>query len=218
MSVCQWTRHLANFGQQCHAADFSKNQLKSNRFNCLVVAPKSCYKSSQQLGSTERPTASCFLRAAGGTGCIKSSVQSTGSGKMPMFSGQCSVFTDCSVSRVSFACYLGSIAKWVLFNAMVKSVRVGTDFSGLETPCRALRSVGVPHTLVFASEKHKGLSKLIQLDFKPQHFYQDWTHAPLVMLAYLAFRLLLLFSQFILYIIHRQVKNVTLLAGHSQTR
>ena len=59
--------------------------------------------------------------------------------------------------------------------AMSKSVRVGTDFSGLETPCRALRSVGVPHQLVFASEKHKGLGKLIQLEFKPQKFYKDWS-------------------------------------------
>lgn len=64
----------------------------------------------------------------------------------------------------------------VLGRAMVKSVRVGTDFSGLETPCRALCSVGVPHKLVFASEKHKRLAKLIQFDFKPEHFYKDWFH------------------------------------------
>ena len=71
-----------------------------------------------------------------------------------------------------YTCSLGSIAKWVPID-MVKSVRVGTDFSGLETPCRALRKVGVPHKLVFASEKHKGLAKLIQLDFKPERFYKD---------------------------------------------
>lgn len=54
-----------------------------------------------------------------------------------------------------------------------KQIKVGTDFSGLETPCRALRSLGVNHKLVFASEKNKKLGKLIELDFRPDKFYED---------------------------------------------
>ena len=40
------------------------------------------------------------------------------------------------------------------------AVRVGTDFSCLETPCRALRCLGVPHALVFACGPNKKLAKL----------------------------------------------------------
>ena len=69
------------------------------------------------------------------------------------------------------------IVTWLKIRCLIrmssKPLRIGTDFSGLETPCRALRRLGVAHRLVFASEKNKKLAKLIKLDFNPEKFYKD---------------------------------------------
>ena len=44
---------------------------------------------------------------------------------------------------------------------------LGTDFSGLETPSRALKALGIPFRLIFACEKEASLRKLIEMDCPP---------------------------------------------------
>ena len=50
---------------------------------------------------------------------------------------------------------------------------MGTDFSGLETPARALRAVGIDVQLLFCSETEKCLRDLIMLDHAPDVLYTD---------------------------------------------
>ena len=51
---------------------------------------------------------------------------------------------------------------------------LGTDFSGLETPSRALQSLGIPFRLLFCAEKEAWLRALIQADTPPEVcIYED---------------------------------------------
>ena len=53
------------------------------------------------------------------------------------------------------------------------ALRVGTDFSGMETPILALRNLGVDFTHIFSSDNEPACERLIRYHFKPEHFYND---------------------------------------------
>ena len=52
-------------------------------------------------------------------------------------------------------------------------IRLGTFFSGLETPSVALVNVGLPHKLIFAIEKEEPLRKLIASTWAPHELHAD---------------------------------------------
>jgi len=57
-------------------------------------------------------------------------------------------------------------------------LRLGTDFSGLEVPSMALHSLGVEHSLVFASERNAILRAFIIDNFKPGMIFDDISLRP----------------------------------------
>lgn len=59
--------------------------------------------------------------------------------------------------------------------AAKRKITVATEFSGLETPSRALDNVGIPSRLAYACEYDKKLRDLIGLQFKPEMLADDIT-------------------------------------------
>ena len=55
----------------------------------------------------------------------------------------------------------------------MSKLRVGTDFSGIEGPCCALRGLGVKFELVFALEIKPKLRSLLRSEFKPKRLDKD---------------------------------------------
>ena len=55
----------------------------------------------------------------------------------------------------------------------MSKLRVGTDFSGIEGPCCALRGLGVKFELVFASEIKPKLRSLLRSECKPKRLDKD---------------------------------------------
>lgn len=56
-----------------------------------------------------------------------------------------------------------------------EAIRLGTDFSGLETPSVALKRVGVPFSLEFACEKQECLRKMLCRLYHPKIVFEDIT-------------------------------------------
>ena len=56
---------------------------------------------------------------------------------------------------------------------MVKNIRLGTFFSGLETPSVACKKKKNPTMLMFAAEKDAQLRELIRRIWNPPHLFDD---------------------------------------------
>ena len=54
-----------------------------------------------------------------------------------------------------------------------KVLRVGTDFSGMETPTLAFEALGIKHVHSFSSEKNVSAQKVIKQAFSPRQFFPD---------------------------------------------
>ena len=52
-------------------------------------------------------------------------------------------------------------------------LKIGTDFSGLETPCMALREMGLSNELICSSDRCAHLRRFIESNFGPHHLYVD---------------------------------------------
>ena len=53
------------------------------------------------------------------------------------------------------------------------SLRLGTDFGGLETPSQALGNLGINHTLEFYCEKGLHLRNFVAANFRPKYIIAD---------------------------------------------
>lgn len=97
----------------------------------------------------------------------------SGLGKTPTPRRRVRGNTSCASTAVPIACASTAVS---LASTATTRLKIGTFFSGMETPSIACKQVGLSHRLVYAIEVLPHLRTLIQNTWKPEQVHEDVTN------------------------------------------